>query len=88
MKRGPGDVEPRWGSNRAVRSYLGCAVVTGTPGCVVKPRWGKTCPEKISPAGTREPGGDFHYSGEARTSGPKTPPFGNGPFEIVRNVKA
>ena len=33
-------VEPRWGSLDFVRFFLGCAVVTATPGFVVKPRWG------------------------------------------------
>ena len=34
------DVEPRWGSMALVPLCLGCAVVTATPGFVVKPRWG------------------------------------------------
>ena len=33
-------VEPRRGSNVFVPFFLGCAVVTATPGFVVKPRWG------------------------------------------------
>ena len=33
-------VEPRWGSWGFVGVLLGCAVVTATPGFVVKPRWG------------------------------------------------
>jgi|GEM_PF-4674577 len=39
-KDGIGSVEPRWGSNGFVPFFLGCAVVTATPGFVVKPRWG------------------------------------------------
>ena len=34
------DVEPRRGSKVFVPFFLGCAVVTATPGFVVKPRWG------------------------------------------------
>ena len=34
------EVEPRWGSWGSVGVFLGCAVVTATPGFAVKPRWG------------------------------------------------
>jgi hypothetical protein len=34
------DVEPRWGSWGSVVVFLGCAVITATPGFAVKPRWG------------------------------------------------
>ena len=40
-------VEPRWGSEDFVRFFLGCAVVTATPGFVVKPRWGWVRMEKM-----------------------------------------
>ena len=44
-------VEPRRGSNGPVRFFLGCAVATATPGCVVEPRWGSVCHEKKSRGG-------------------------------------
>ena len=46
-KNGPGNVEPRWGSEDFVRFFLGCAVVTATPGFVVKPRWDWVRMEKM-----------------------------------------
>ena len=46
-KNCPGNVEPRWGSEDFVRFFLGCAVVTATPGFVVKPRWGWVRMEKM-----------------------------------------
>ena len=39
-KHGIGNVEPRWGTKDFIPFFLGCAVVTATPGFVVKPRWG------------------------------------------------
>ena len=46
-KNCPGNVEPRWGSEDFVRFFLGCAVVTATPGFGVKPRWGWVRMEKM-----------------------------------------
>ena len=49
-------MEPRWGSLGFVPIFLGCAVVTATPGFVVKPRWGCVCREVITLCNIREPG--------------------------------
>ena len=37
------DVEPRWGSWGSVVVFLGCAVVTATPGFAVKPVGVESC---------------------------------------------